>query len=77
MNDAENAQSLDVDYHVEDRAVIDANDNSLWIYDYKEVMPPRKQFEGSFQQLGNHIQPSGIKMLKPSDYPEKCSRFWA
>ncbi len=70
MNDTENTHNSEVDYHVEDKTIIEARGSSLWIYDYKEVLPPRRQIDRELQELGNHIEHSGSK-FKPSKFPER------
>lgn len=56
-----------VDSHAVENDAIEANSFSLWVYDYKEVLPHR---QGSLEPLGNHIVKSGHRFF-PGDYPDE------
>ena len=66
MGDFNNIRDLDVDYHIASRSDISVQSQSLWIYDYKEVLPSRK-LSGSLEWLGDHIEP-GSARIKPSKF---------
>ena len=56
-----------VDSHVVENDAIEANSFSLWVYDYKEVLPHR---QGSLEPLEYHIVKSGHRFF-PGDYPDE------
>lgn len=56
-----------IDSLVVDNSVIRSEDSSLWIYDYKEVLPPGPV--GQLQFLGDHIRRSGER-FQPSETPD-------
>lgn len=66
MADFGNIPKLDIDHHIEEKTGIEENKQSLWIYDYKEVLPPRRRAGNELHSLEAHIEPSG-KKFKPSD----------
>ena len=70
MSDSQNARHLQVDYHIEDKRTIMEDSGSLWVYDYKEALPPQRNIEGNLEKLETHIESSGIK-FKPSDRPDE------
>ena len=70
IRDADNAEQLPVDYHIEDKSTIVENSGSLWIYDYKESLPPQRNMAGNLEKLEKHIQRSGTK-VSPLDTPDR------
>lgn len=70
VNDLNNAQQLQGDYHIDNKNTILENEGSLWIYDYIESLPPQRNIEGNLEKLEEHIEPSGTR-LNPSDWPDK------
>ena len=66
IGDFNNIRDLDVDYHVASRVDLAKQSQSLWIYDYKEVLPKRK-LSGRLERLGDHIK-RGSSRFKPSKY---------
>lgn len=66
MGDFGNIHELEIDHHTEEKTSIEENKQSLWIYDYKEVLPPRRRIGSELHSLEAHIESSG-KKFKPSD----------
>lgn len=66
MADFGNTCELDIDHHIEEKTGIEENKQSLWIYDYKEVLPARRRAGNELHSLEAHIESSG-KKFKPSD----------
>lgn len=60
-----------IECHVIDNQNIAETDTSLWVYDYKEVLPP---FDGPLDYLGEHIEESGEK-FGPCDFPDENFRI--
>jgi type I restriction enzyme M protein len=59
--------SLEIESYIIDNAIIQENKNSLWVYDYFEVLP---ESQYPMEYLGDYIEPSGqITVLK--DYPDQ------
>jgi len=63
IGDFENIRDLNVDYHIASRSHLHQHSQSLWIYDYKEVLPSRK-LGGRLERLGDHIS-RGNPRFKP------------
>ncbi len=66
----EDFKHIDIDYHIEDNKNIEEK-NSLWIYDYIEVIP---KTSNKLEYLGGHIQPSGVR-LSPAAFPDEIFRI--
>lgn len=71
FNKYEELEDLEIDYAVVSNEEIKSSNCSLWIYDYKEVLP---SFLSNPVSLGKLIEESGER-LKPSDYPDKKFRL--
>lgn len=69
-NDPSSASELPIDYHIEKRETVIQNDNSLWIYDYIESLPPERESENTLDVLGDHIEQSGFR-ITPSETPHE------
>ena len=67
-NDPSSASELSIDYHIEEKDTIDQNNNSLWIYDYIESLPPERESENTLEVLGDHVESSGFR-ITPSETP--------
>ncbi|MBA7683461.1 hypothetical protein ES703_91826 [subsurface metagenome] len=63
----ERQTSHEIDSCIIDNSIIKAHDNSLWVYDYIELIP-----ESSFpmEPLGGYIEKSG-GVVTPSDFPDE------
>jgi type I restriction enzyme M protein len=59
--------SVEIESYIVDNAIIRKNNNSLWVYDYFEVLPESKY---PMEYLGNYIEPSG-QITALSDYPDQ------
>ena len=73
MRDFGNIDELEIDHHLEERSSIAENKQSLWIYDYKEVLPPRRR-GGELHSLETYIESSGER-FKPSDAENEAFRI--
>lgn len=67
----EDAKQLTIDHAVVDNDTIRQNSNSLWIYDYIEIVPPVSP--DRLTGLGAEIEKSG-KKVKPSDFEAETFR---
>jgi type I restriction enzyme M protein len=63
FNSKEEADRLTIEHAIIDNDQIKKTKNSLWIYDYIEVVPP---IDGPLESLGEEIEPSGMR-FKPLD----------
>ena len=59
--------SLEIESYIVDNEIIKKNDNSLWVYDYFEVLP---ESQYPMEYLGGYIGPSG-QITALSDYPDQ------
>jgi type I restriction enzyme M protein len=59
--------SSEIESYIVDNDIIKKNDNSLWVYDYFEVLP-KSQYP--MEYLGDYIEPSG-QITALSDYPDQ------
>ena len=71
IHNTDTAEYLPIDYHVENKSTIVENSNSLWVYDYKESLPPSKDIDGDLEALAKHIECSGTKVT-PLDTPDEA-----
>lgn len=65
------AKQLPIDHAVIDNDTIRQNDNSLWIYDYIEIVPPVAPER--LKSLGNEIEVSGER-IKPNEFESETFR---
>lgn len=59
--------SMEIESYVVDNEIIRRNDNSLWIYDYFEVLP---ESQYPMEYLGDYIEPSG-QLTILSEFPDQ------
>ena len=59
--------SPEIESYIVDNKVIANQDNSLWVYDYFEVIPESKY---PMEYLGDYIEPSG-QIESPSEFPDQ------
>ena len=73
FNKNEELKNMQIDHAVIPNDDIRQSNQSLWIYDYKEVIPTALT---NPENLGEHIEASG-KQIKPSEYPDERFRLLA
>lgn len=59
--------SVEIESYIVDNTIIKNSKNSLWVYDYFEVLPESKY---TMEYLGDHIEQSG-QITTLSDYPDQ------
>jgi len=59
--------SSEIESYIVDNEIIKKSDNSLWVYDYFEILP---ESQYPMEYLGDYIEPSG-QITTLSDYPEQ------
>jgi type I restriction enzyme M protein len=60
-------QSQEIDSYIVENSLINQHNNSLWVYDYFEVIPESPY---PMEQLGSYVEESG-EIVSPSDYPHQ------